>query len=341
MYKKRHLSIFFALLVLLVMWVLYGWNYWNGDRDGYELYYYTRDSLSGWGGEFGYGYLNILANKEGLPYQGFQILISLLTLFLMFRYIVKRTSSPLISIVLYAVCFFTLDFVLMRNFLAFAIFLQGMICLLEGKPFGRTKYVLLVMLAATVHQSSLVFLVFAFMPFHRAVRLDRFFLALLLFVFSYVLIRSNLEFPDIIARHFNYYSTSLKSSLANLSVHLASSFLIALVVLGERKSLCKVREASGRDKELIFIFNLNLFSLFFLVLYFESEIFIRLLRIILFFNILHCINSLFLPRKVYLFLVSYLLVFSVYLVYFFLIPVARDAFFPLFENNLLLNYSIF
>lgn len=333
----RQLSIFLAFLTFLVLWGLYGWNFWNGDREGYELYYNTRDTLASWGGEVGYGYLNIVAHESGLSYQNFQILVSLVTLLLVFRYIVKRTISPFVSLVMYAVCFFSLDFVLMRNFLAFAIFLQGMLILFEDKPYSRIKYGLLIVVAATIHQSSLMYMLFIIMPVTRVVPLGRFFLLFFAFIFAYVLIRFSLPLPEAIAKHFNYYNTSLKSSFANVFVHLASLSLIALAVMAERKSLREVYCLSGREKELAFVLNLNLFSLFFLVLYFESEIFVRLLRSVMFFNILHCVNSLFLLRRTYLFLMLYVLVFAVYLVLFFVMPVADYSVIPLFSSNLLFN----
>ncbi|MFY0727855.1 EpsG family protein [Pseudomonas sp. NFX15] len=338
MYKRKHLSsMFLALLVFAVMWILYGWNYWNGDREGYEAYYYSRDTLASWGGEVGYGFLNIFASGTGLPYQAFQVLISLVTLLLVLRYILKTTISPFASILVYAVFFFSLDFVLMRNFLAFAIFLQGILVLYEGKQLCKIKYALIILLAATIHQSSLMFMVFIFIPINRTIDIGRFIILFFVFLCFYVLARYSLPLPDSIARHFNYYDTSLKSSLANVFMHLVSTVLITLVVLAERKSLYKLDNFSARDRELSFVLSLNLLSLFFLVLYFESEIFIRLFRSVLFFNMLHCINSFFLLRRTYLFLVLYILFFAIYLIFFFLVPVAGFSVFPLFNYNLLLN----
>ncbi|OPA91295.1 hypothetical protein BFW87_20015 [Pseudomonas fluorescens] len=337
MYKKRSLSIFFALLVCLIMWGLYGWNSWNGDRDGYELYYHTRDTLSSWGGEFGYGYLNIIASQSGLSFQGFQILMSLATLLLLFRYFTKQTLSPFASIVIYLVCFFSLDFVLMRNFFAFAIFLQGIILLYEGKRYCRVKYVALILLATAMHQSSLMFMVFVFIPLNRVVPLGRFLFVYISFIVFYLLVRYAVPLPESIANHFDFYNTTWKSVTANIVTHLVSFVLFALAVMAERKSLHKLDCSSGREKELAFILNINIFSLFFLVLYFESEIFVRLLRVIIFFNLLHCVNSLFLKRRTYLFLLAYIFIFGGYLILFFLVPVAQDTYISMFKNNLLLN----
>ncbi|WP_411912031.1 EpsG family protein [Pseudomonas spirodelae] len=223
-----------------------------------------------------------------------------------------------------------MDFVLMRNFLSFAILLQGMLTLFEAKPYCKMKYALFVLVAATVHQSSLIFIVFMFMPLNRVVSLRGFFLVYMMLVICYVLVRFNVPLPAAVAAHFNYYDTSLKSAFTIVFVHLVSMVLMTFVVLAERKSLCRVECAYGRDKELVFILNLNIFSLFFLVLYFESEIFIRLFRTVLFFNIMHCAGSLFLLRRTYLFLVFIFL--------FFLGILCSFLFFPS-HSSLLFRYS--
>ncbi|WP_245219061.1 EpsG family protein [Pseudomonas vranovensis] len=327
----------FALPVFLAMWMLYGWNYWNGDREAYELYYHTRDTLASWGKEVGYGYLNIFFSHAGLSYQGFQVIISFVTLLLVWRYVLKRALAPLASLLIYLVCFFPLDFVLVRNSLSFAIFLQAMLVLFENKSYSRLKYVLLIILAASIHQSALLFLFFIVMPVNRVVSFWRFFFIFFSFICVYILVRYCVPLPASLASHFSYYDTSLKSSLANLAVHVFSVTLVLFAVFAERLSLRQVFDAAGRDKELVFILNLNLFSLFFVVLYFESEIFVRLFRTIVFFNMLYCVNSLFLRRRSYFFLGLYLLFFAGYLVLFYIVPVAHFSVLPLLRNNLLWN----
>lgn len=336
MHIRKQLSIFLAFFVFLGLWVLYGWNYWNGDREIYELYY-SRETVEGWGGELGYGYLNLWAHQAGFSFQSFQIFTSFVTLLLLFRYVVKRTLSPLLSLFIYAFCFFALDYVLVRNFLAFTILLQAFIVLFEGKPFSRLKYALLLALATTVHQSSFVFIVFMIMPMNRVFPLSRFFAIWICFLATYFVLRATVPLPESLASHFDYYGASLKSSLFNAAVHISSVLAMIVVVIFERKSVFRVSSGGERDRELFFVLNINLLSLFFIVLYFESEIFIRLLRTILFLNIMHCVSSLFLRRQTSLFLFLYIFFFGAYLVLFFLLPVADLSVIPLFQNNLLLG----
>ena len=335
--RSRYLSIILSVPVFLLMWVLYGWNTWNGDREGYELYYNTRVTLASWGKEVGYGYLNILANQSGISFGHFQIALSLVTLLFVYRYVLKKAVAPVASMLAYFVCFFALDLVLMRNFLAFAICLQAILFLYEGGWRGRVVYVLLIMLATSIHQSSLIYMVFVVMPLGRALPLMRFLLFFCTCIATYVMVRYFVPLPDAIAAHFSYYATSLKSSLFNSIVHVFSVLFLVLVVVGERKHLLRSAAMDERGKELTFIYNLNLLSLLFIPLYFESEIFIRLLRFVLFFNVLHCVNALFVWRKTHFLIVSYLSFLALYLVIFFLVPVAEYSVIPLFKNNALLG----
>lgn len=335
--RSRYLSIALSFPVFLLMWGLYGWNTWNGDRDGYELYYNTRVTLASWGKEVGYGYLNILANRSGISFGYFQIALSLVTLLFLYRYVLKKTIAPVASLLAYFVCFFALDFVLMRNFLAFAICLQAMLYLCEGGWRGRLAYALLILLATSVHQSSLIYMVFVVMPLGRALPLARFMFFYCTCIGGYLLMRYFVPLPDAVAAHFSYYTTSLKSSVFNSAVHLFSVVFLVLVLVGERRSLLRCVAADERDRELLFIYNMNLLSLLFIPLYFESEIFIRLLRFVLFFNLLHCVNALFVWRKTHFLIIGYLLFLMLYLILFFLVPVAEYSVIPLFKNNALLG----
>lgn len=336
MISSRQISIILGLPLLALLWVLFGWNQWNGDREAYELYY-TRESLSDWGVEIGYGALNLLGNNLGLSYQAFQISIAAVTLTLLYRYLVTVSRGPLVSLVVYAVCFFALDYVLVRNFLAFVILLQGFIILFKGGFSSKFRYLVVVIVATMVHQSSLVFLVFTAVPKRRVIGVGLLSAALLLFFGFYFLVRGYLPLPESISAHFSYYVVSWKSVLFNTVVHLLSVMLMVMVVWVERKSIFSLVAETYRERELVFILNVNFFSLFFVVLYFEAEIFIRLLRTIIFFNLLHCLNSLFINRKTYLFIVLYIVLSSFYLIFGFLWSTAELSVFPLFRDNILLG----
>ena len=333
---RYRLSVACTLPLLGVMWLLFGWNAWNGDRDGYELYYYTRE-LSQWGVEVGYGYLNVLGNQLGLSFQAFQIALAALTLLLLWRYLLVQARAPFLSLLMYALCFFALDYVLLRNSLAFTIILQAMLCLFRGGFGGRLMYVLLILLATTVHQSSFFYLALVIVPLQRAYSISRFLLCLFAFYVVYVLGRNYLPLPASVSAHFDYYAVSLKSSLFSMGVHALSVLLMGMIMACERRDIFRLRAATLREREMVFILNINLLSLFFGVLYFESEIFIRLLRTLVFINMLYCVNALVLVRRTYFFILTYLLLFSAFLFLYFIWPTAELSLQPLLFRNLILG----
>ncbi|CAE6910880.1 conserved membrane protein of unknown function [Pseudomonas marincola] len=334
MSKLRFLSVNSVFFLFAFMWLLYGWNGWNGDRDAYELYYNTRTTLGDWGREIGYGYLNITANSLDLKFQHFQIVVAFITLVILLDYFLKAYKHPLVCTILFFLLFFPLDYVLMRNFLAFAVCLQAIHVLMTRG--ARILYVVLILAASTIHQSSVFLLVFLGCGSNRVTPALNFIFMLLLFYIFYFVLRSLIVLPDGIAAHLAYYATSLKSSLANVGVHLFSTLLMCAALLVERKSLLSIECRFVRDRQLAFMFNFNIFSLFLVVLYFESEIFVRLLRFIIFLNLMFCLNSLFIKRQDYLFILLYILIFSLYAVLFFIAPVAGLSIEPMMYRNLIM-----
>lgn len=332
---RRHLSITFTLPLICVMWILFGWNAWNGDRDAYELYY-TRD-ISEWGVELGYGYLNVLSNQLGLDFQNFQIALSALILLLLWRYLLVQARAPFLSLLIYTLCFFALDYVLIRNTLAFVIVLQALLFLFRGGVTGRLMYAVLIVLAATVHKSSIIYLVFIIVPLQFTFNIWRLLFLLFFFCVLYIAGRNYLPLPSSIGGHLDYYSVSLKSSLFAIFVHGISVFLMVLVMVCERREIFYLRATTLREREMVFNLNINLLSLFFVVLYFESEIFIRILRFLIFFNLLYCVNALVLVRRTYFFIVIYLLLFAAFLIIYFILPAAELSLYPLFFRNLILG----
>lgn len=336
MVQGRQLSIVLIVPVFFLLWLLYGGNYWNGDRDAYELYY-ERENLASWGLEFGYGYLNLISNRLRLGYQTFQILISLATILLYLRYFLKLSNAPLLSFLFYAVAFFPLDYVLMRQSLAFAVTLQAFVLLFENCKYSRIKFLLIIFLAASIHQSSFFFLIFCFMPRRKVFSLWKFVSVFVVVVFFYFFLRLKVPLPDSIQTHFDTYSISLKSALLNLTFHFLSVALVFFSVFSEKRHILRCIASNAREAELVFILNLNLISCFWVVLYFEAEIFVRLLRCLVFFNVFYALGSLALRLKSNYLNLIITAFFALYLIAYFILPVISFTVAPLFNRNLLFN----
>ncbi len=334
MSKRQVLSTYLLFTLVLLAWLLYGANYWNGDRDAYELYY-MRESLASWGVEFGYGYLNSLFRNAGFSYQIFNAFISIATLLLILRFIVKRTGSPVLAFLFYLFLFFPLDYVLMRQTFAFAIALQGFISLYEEGRHSKVKFIFFILLASTMHQSAIFFLVFYFLFSDRVINPYRFILAFIVFLIFYIFFRVTIPLPQSVQAHFDVYKVSLKSALVNTFIHLFSVGLILLFAKLKKNAHLDIPLGIRVKKELSFILNLNLISCVWVVLYFESEIFIRLLRSLIFLDLFYAVGAFRLFSRDALVYFIAILLWSTYLVLVFLWPTMDLTVLPLVEKNLL------
>jgi len=329
-------KIFSEKLLLIIMIYLYGWNSWNGDRDAYENYY-NSILLLDWGIEVGYACINFLAKTYELDYQELQIIISIITLIMIFRYFSKTTkpSFTFFFLLSYFFLFFPLDYVLIRSTLAFSIILQGFLILEQTTKYRELKYIIIILIAASIHKSMILFLVFVFANSDRLYPPQRFFLLLLFFCLSGIFLLQIFAPPYKVQQHLSVYKTSLNGGILNTLTHLFSTLGVFLLVFMKKNGKFFLRKESLKLKKDIFIINVNLFSLFFIPFYFYSEIFLRSLRYVIFFNIFYYANSIFekkyLPHLAFSFLLF--LIFSIYLIFTFLLPVINLTVIPLFLEN--------
>ncbi|AVT48945.1 EpsG family protein [Shewanella baltica] len=311
-------TLFFILLFCLA-WLLYGGNQWNGDRDAYELYY-VRNSIYPWGIEILYGYLNIIFNNLGFSFQIFQVVISFFTLFFTAIYLKKVSRYAAISFLVYFSLMFPLDYVLMRTSLSYAIVLNALLLLFRGR---KGLYVFLIIIATLIHQSAIFFLIFIFannnikknnIPFYL------FFSFGLAFVFQALMAKGLV--PTKLIEHFSYYKTNWITIFSCVFYHVLSVLLIRLDFY-VKAIKCKYD---------FFILNLNIISLILIVAYFQSDIFVRSFRLIVFINLIYLIQYMFIWKKTTIFSVFYIAFYSFYLVEYYIYPVADDSFLPLFSR---------
>lgn len=333
--NQRHLCDFIFFVMIFFLWFLFAFNQWNGDRDGYELHYLSR-SVSEWGVEIGYGYLNVFFRWMGFSYQEFQVVIATLCMLLLSRYIYHFSVVPFFVLFIYAIFFFPLDYVLIRSFLAFCIFLQGLFYLFKGNVSGRLLYFLIVLLASVIHQSALMLLLFVFIPLDRLVSFRVFLCVFSTFALSYFYAKDYLYLIDYYNSYMQYYQRDYKGGLYVFLV----SILSAAVVFYSCKSISKKRELSGGSNLVrysVFIYNINIYSLFFVFLYMEIDIFVRLHRVIDFLNITYICTMIFYDSRNILFYIAYLVFLLFFLFSYFIIPVFDMTFIPIFFNNVLLR----
>lgn len=123
------------LVILFVfMWVLFGWNYSNADLPMYKnLYSIPIEEFVFFKFEGGYSFLMFCCKSLGMSFQQFLIVTSGIVLLLVFRFFYTFSYLPAFLTVCFFWSFFPLEYVIFRNFIAFAIVLQGFICVLKKK----------------------------------------------------------------------------------------------------------------------------------------------------------------------------------------------------------------
>lgn len=319
MKKEFFINRFIYIFIFIFIFILYGFNGWNGDRDAYESIFYSDGSIVV---EKGFSWLADKFKGYGFNYQEFQLIISCVSLLLLYSYINKNTNNRNIFLLFYVFCFFPLDYVLVRNFLSFCICLVGFNFLQHKED--KFSFLVLLLFAYLIHQSALCFIIFAFMPLNNVLNLKKYFVFGVISLFVYFFVKDS--FFEIIGlkAHFEIYEKSVKSAVFNSFVHFLFSISIIFYVL----------KNNFLNKKDIFIVNFNLISMGFLIFYFESEILIRLIRFVLFFNICYLSNFIFL-KKNWIFCSAYMFFSGCYLVLMFLFPTVELSVYPLIFDNLL------
>jgi hypothetical protein len=334
--KSKAVTVLFALFI----WVLFGWNYSNGDYEGYEEKYNTSFLLLlNTSYEIGFNLLCVGSNLIGLSFPQFLIIISGITLLLLLRFILRYSIYPALVIVLFFWVFFPLDYVLLRNFLAFSIVLQGLICVIDDVDYKYVKFIFLILLASTIHSSSFIYLILL---------LAFYFKTQIKFLYVVLLVLLGIVFYKIIGQAIlanvlnvsggrgDYYQTNLITFISLLILQLVGTiFIIYLYFLLKIESL----STSLARFYLIFL-NINVVIFLITVLYFDYSIFIRLYRNIAIVNCVFITNIIFIiyPKniigrlKVFFFFLCYLILFFNY----FITPYIEDTLLSLFKYNRLL-----
>ncbi|WP_409025077.1 EpsG family protein [Flavobacterium sp.] len=330
-YKKSKVLL---VIVFVLMWLLFGFNFWNADYPMYQrLYNVPIDELVFFKFEGGYCFLMYFFKALDLNFQQFLISISGIILLLVFRFFFVFSHFPALLAVCFFWFFFPFEYVILRNFLAFAIVLQGLHCVLKNERHYKLKFIFFVILASTIHISSIFYLIFLLAFREKELKIK----TISLIVVCLLLLVS-------ISHHFIFYILSLYSKEKVLFYatgfplfFLYSSLLIInlILVFYIFKSVnCTQIEEGKRNN--ILILNCNILMLFLIVVFYELGVFVRILFNISIVNAVFIINILFVNNskiKLKLAYFCYLLI----LFFIFIFLVKEITLFPLFKNNFLLN----
>lgn len=151
-------------ILLLWLWVLFGWSSGNADYLNYIFKYEHINQLSG-NFEVLYYKITEFANNIGLDYRQFLIVFAAIFVVVIFWFTRKNSDNWCFAIALYSIYPFMIDVVQVRNSMALIFIWIGLDKLINGKEKQEWfKYVICILIATLFHSGSLVFL-FLVIPF--------------------------------------------------------------------------------------------------------------------------------------------------------------------------------
>lgn len=265
-------SKFVAGLFFLFMWIMWGWNSWNGDYDGYQKIYEDSTSIDFRDFyELGYSILNWGFRSLEFSFQSFMIFFSFIVLMLVYSCSLKMTKYPAIFAMIYYLLFI-LQFVFMRNYLSVSLIFSATLFAIKNEKYGLMTYILTTLLAATFHITSILYLIFIPAFSKRSINTKN----IIIFVFIAVLLFSNrtslsflnqiMYFGDFILSRILLYSDGL-SQYASLKTSMFHCGVVGLILFLNYKIPNYFILSKDNQRCRNVIININKLSLFYIIFY--------------------------------------------------------------------------
>lgn len=202
--QKRYFRNVLAVLPLIILSLVTGTRYYMG---GYDIYNYanifnmtpylgnfhlwnTFKSEGFLGAEIGYKFINSLVKSLGFNFFGFTLIVSIFFYICVYVGLSKFTENMnLVIVVLMYKAFLGLTFIYMRQCITVGIFLLAIKYIYKSKPI---KYIVLILVAATIHFSAIFLLPFYFLKFIKLTR-KGIILFSVIFTFSFLISLLNID----------------------------------------------------------------------------------------------------------------------------------------------------
>lgn len=228
--KISRLNFHIAYLLLTLLVVLrqgQGTDYYN-----YREMYEAVDEVTSivgltliYHGEIGFLFLNYVAAKLGCSYQLFSALFSLLTMGIFYPFFSDRCRCSIIPILFFYSTFFLLyPFSAIRQGLTLGIMVSYLFPLLEQRDWS--KYILVTILAATIHVSVLICLCFPFIYRIRITNTSLF----LIFIILCLLITLNID----ILRFFPLFTYTGRTNNFYLAAGVRICMLLPIFLISDK-----------------------------------------------------------------------------------------------------------
>lgn len=153
--KKDSFIVFY--LGIILNWAVMSGNTLNPDYHTY-LQAYKLIGSEIIINDVGWNFLMKIFNDFGFDYNYFLMIIIAFSM-IIFSYSINRlTDNRLLFLLLYMICFMVIDTVQIRNFVSFSIVLFAMVMFMKNKEYSNAIYVILILIASSIHITSLFFL---------------------------------------------------------------------------------------------------------------------------------------------------------------------------------------
>ena len=154
-------NLLFEFLILVGIIFLMGRGANTLDIVNYKLAYERSPNISfGMTYEKGYLLIQKICNFVNLNYIQFRVLFTIISWFLIRKSIGRFTDKPHFIYLFYLLFAIFIDTVQIRNFIAFALVFAGITHLFLPDKNNKSKFVVIILLATTIHISSVIYLIF-------------------------------------------------------------------------------------------------------------------------------------------------------------------------------------
>ena len=198
-----------TVIILLAMWIMFGWSSNNADYEIYVNRYYNYENMTSQTEPL-FSLLMKLFNYLNFSYEQFLIFISFIILNLIIIVLKKNTKHVNIVLFLYLIFPFCFDVVMLRYTLGTTIIISGIKYLLSDKKSDFWKYCIYVLIAALFHFSFIIMIVFGLVKFLNRKQIIR--LLMITFLFS-IIFSSLLDYAIPLLTNINFMNIGNKINI--------------------------------------------------------------------------------------------------------------------------------
>ena len=161
----RHSVIEYFLFIplLLLMWIISGWNTYNYDIENYIRYYnrnFNELSILDLA-DPGFNFINKTFNNFNISFESYHIIIYGIILLYLLLQIWKRSYKPVLIVFVYIFTSYFADIIQIRNFIALLFLYLGLFSLIDSnEEYPKVKFLICNLLASSIHISFVFYFLF-------------------------------------------------------------------------------------------------------------------------------------------------------------------------------------